>query len=68
MTPITPNVMASPIAASSSTEPSEMPYQAFCTDSHSTRRFLIAPIAAPALLSTGSAVLGGRLANKPSES
>ena len=27
MTPITPNVMASPIAASSSTEPSERPYQ-----------------------------------------
>ncbi len=30
MTPITPKVMARPIAASSSTEPSEMPYQAFC--------------------------------------
>ena len=31
MTPITPKVMASPIAASSSTEPSDSPYQAFCT-------------------------------------
>ena len=31
MTPITPKVMARPIAASSSTEPSESPYQAFCT-------------------------------------
>ena len=31
MTPITPKVMASPIAASSSTEPSESPYHAFCT-------------------------------------
>ncbi len=31
MTPITPKVMARPMAASSSTEPSESPYQAFCT-------------------------------------
>ena len=31
MTPITPKVIASPIAASSSTEPSDRPYQAFCT-------------------------------------
>ena len=31
MTPITPKVMARPIAASSSTEPSETPYHAFCT-------------------------------------
>ena len=30
MTPMTPKVMASPIAASSRTEPSEMPYQTFC--------------------------------------
>src|SRR5438093_658227 len=30
MTPITPKVMASPIAASRSTEPRERPYQAFC--------------------------------------
>ena len=29
MTPMTPKVMARPIAASSSTEPSEMPYQTF---------------------------------------
>ncbi len=29
MTPMTPKVMARPIAASSSTEPSEMPYQMF---------------------------------------
>ena len=29
MTPITPNVIARPIAASSSTEPSETPYQTF---------------------------------------
>ena len=30
ITPITPKVMASPMAASSSTEPREMPYQTFC--------------------------------------
>ena len=42
MTPITPKVMASPMAASSSTEPSEMPYQAFCTASHTVRLFLMA--------------------------
>src|SRR5260221_14075575 len=30
MTPITPKVMARPIAASSRTEPSESPYQVFC--------------------------------------
>ena len=29
MTPIVPKVMASPMAARSSTEPSEMPYQTF---------------------------------------
>src|SRR4029077_6443332 len=33
MTPMVPKVMASPIAASSSTEPSEMPYQMFCATS-----------------------------------
>ena len=33
MTPITPKVMARPMAASSSTEPSEMPYQRFCATS-----------------------------------
>ena len=37
MTPITPKVMARPIAASSRTEPSDSPYQAFCTIDHSAR-------------------------------
>ena len=32
MMPITPKVMARPMAASSRTEPSDSPYQAFCTD------------------------------------
>jgi len=31
ITPITPKVMAKPMAASSRTEPSDRPYQAFCT-------------------------------------
>ena len=41
MTPITPKVMASPIAASSSTEPSERPYQVFCTAVQIARLFWI---------------------------
>ena len=45
MTPITPKVMARPIAASSSTEPSDRPYQAFCTIDHSASRCWIAEIA-----------------------
>ena len=35
MMPMTPNVMARPMAASSSTEPSDRPYQMFCTLRHS---------------------------------
>ena len=42
MTPITPKVMASPIAASSSTEPSDSPYQAFCTVAQTASWFCIA--------------------------
>ena len=38
MTPITPKVMARPIAASSSTEPSERPYQTFCSALQSASR------------------------------
>ena len=45
MTPITPKVMASPIAASSSTEPSDRPYQAFCTIDHIARLLWIEAIA-----------------------
>src|SRR5882757_4869035 len=52
MTPITPKVMASPIAASSSTEPSDSPYQAFCTVDHSARLLWIAEIAEAAALAT----------------
>ena len=42
MTPITPKVMARPIAASSSTEPSDSPYQAFCTVAQTASSFWIA--------------------------
>src|SRR5262245_49364093 len=45
ITPITPKVMASPMAASSSTEPSERPYQAFCTIDHIARLLWIEEIA-----------------------
>src|SRR5439155_423786 len=45
MTPITPKVMARPIAASSSTEPSDRPYQAFCTADHIARLLWIAEVA-----------------------
>ena len=37
MTPMTPKVMARPMAASSRTEPSESPYQTFWTLSHIAR-------------------------------
>src|ERR1700692_1893484 len=46
MTPITPNVMASPMAASSSTEPSESPYHTFCAVDHSASSCSIAATAA----------------------
>ena len=52
MTPITPKVMASPIAASSSTEPSDRPYQAFCTIDHIARLLWIEAIAPAAACAT----------------
>ena len=63
MTPMTPKVMARPIAASSSTEPSERPYQAFCTIDHSARLLWIEAIAAAAALAT-SWRLAGRQAGQ----
>ena len=63
MTPITPKVMARPIAASSNTEPSESPYQAFCSgapesqDCPGSWRWLTPPPGAPP---------GGRSAGSPS--
>lgn len=46
MTPMTPKVMARPIAASSSTEPRDNPYQIFWTISHSARLRLMELISA----------------------
>jgi hypothetical protein len=45
MTPMTPKVMASPMAASSSTDPSEIPYQRFCATLHRARRSSIVVMA-----------------------
>ena len=63
MTPMTPNVMASPIAASSSTEPSERPYQVFCSAVHSARLFWIDAIASAAACFTA----GGRVRRQAAE-
>ncbi len=68
ITPITPNVMARPMAARSSTEPSEMPYQAFCTASQTASLFLIAPMAAAALVATAGDAPAGMLDKSPSAS
>ena len=53
ITPMVPKVMASPIAASSSTEPSEMPYQTFCATSQAAIvwRIASAPAVAASLTS-----------------
>ena len=42
MTPMTPKVIASPIAASSRTDEAEMPYQRFCATPQRARRAWIA--------------------------
>ena len=65
MTPITPNVMARPMAASSSTEPSESPYQAFCTVLHSASRLSIDAIASAAARCTSCGCPAGRPASRP---
>ena len=53
MTPMTPKVMASPMAASSRTEPSDRPYQAFCTVDQSARLLWIADVALAAARAIG---------------
>ncbi len=60
MTPITPKVMASPMAASSSTEPSDSPYQAFCSASQNTSRLWMPVIASCASFCTAGGVFAGR--------
>ncbi len=54
MTPITPNVMARPMAARRSTEPSEMPYQTFCPTLQMARDWLIWAIPASRMTSWAS--------------
>ena len=61
MTPMTPKVIASPIAASKSTEPSDRPYQAFCTIDHMARLLWIEAIA----LAAARATLGGTSLGRP---
>ena len=58
MTPITPNVMASPIAASSRTEPRLIPWNRFSASSVSIRRVSIRAsksVAAARICGSGSA-------------
>ena len=56
MTPITPKVMARPIAASSSTEPSETPYQTFCAAPQTARLDSMPAAASVAACCTGPGV------------
>ena len=60
MTPMTPKVIASPIAASNSTEPSERPYQAFCTADQTASVLWIEAIALAAALATRGTGRKGR--------
>ena len=68
MTPITPKVMARPIAASSSTEPSDRPYQAFCTQDHIASLLWIAAIALAAACATAGGWSAPRSVNIASAS
>ena len=64
MTPITPKVIASPIAASSSTEPSDSPYQAFCTVAQTASCFWIAVTASRAARLTAAGESAGSPASR----
>ena len=68
MTPITPKVMARPMAASSSTEPSDRPYQRFWATPHSASSPLMTVIALSAAACTASGASGGKLVSKASAS
>ncbi len=59
MTPMTPNVIASPMAASSSTEPSERPYQVFCSALQIARLLWIDAIASAAACRTDGGAFTG---------
>ena len=56
MTPMTPKVIASPIAARSRTDDAERPYQRFCATLHIARRVWIALKADAAALFTAGSV------------
>ena len=60
MTPITPKVMASPMAASSRTEPSESPYQAFCSAVQMRKVLWIEAMASAAAFVTAREAVGGK--------
>ena len=68
MTPITPNVIARPIAASSNTEPSETPCQAFCAASHKASCCRIAVAAAVAARRMFGGASGGTAMSTARES
>ncbi len=68
MTPITPKVMARPMAASSSTEPSDSPYQRFCATFQAASRLSMAVMASAVTRCTPSLWLPGRPASSPRES
>ena len=68
MTPMTPKVMARPMAASSRTEPSEMPYQMFCPADQSARDALIVEIAADAACFSGPSALASKAVSNDSAS
>ena len=69
MTPITPKVMASPMAASSSTDPSDRPYQAFCNRRpHLELGVWIAATPSLAARETAAGVSAGMPASRPTAS
>ena len=65
MTPMTPKVIARPIAASSRTDEAEIPYQRFCATPHKARRAWMALSAVAAALFTCR--VGGPLRNPVDE-
>ena len=65
MTPMTPKVMASPMAASSRTEPSERPYQRCWTICQRARCRSMAVIASAAVACTVAGKSAGRLPSSP---
>ena len=64
MTPITPKVMARPMAASRSTEPSESPYQAFCSALQMARLFSMDAMASLAAFATAGGAVAGSAAEE----